>query len=441
MLYNLFLEKMILPLGDRLIGSSFIRELKRLRELDTLSEKALERLQREKLSTLLSHAVKNSPFYAELEAMYDEDPVKFLKKFPIMDKSTLRENSQRLLTKEKADLIEQRSSGSSGIQTTVYFDKREQSIQRAYQIRWWEWAGYRIGDPILQTGMTTKRGAVKKIKDILFRTYYLPAFTHSKENVAEAFEWASKKRDVVLAGYASSLYVLAEIAGKGRENLHFKTAVAWGDKLFDHYRNTIEEVFETKVYETYASSEGFMIAAQKDLPYMYIMNTDVYLEILDSEGNEVEDGEIGHVVVTKLNNFSMPLIRYKIGDLAIKLPRHKYPENREYNYPLLQKVIGRDTDLIKTRSGKYMVVHSFTGIIEHYPQIKQFMVVQKDLNGIVVHYIPDRNFDKSILKEIESEIRKHLGEDEFFIVFEEVTHIPPTPSGKPQIIQSHLKRG
>ena len=430
---------MILPLGDRLVGSSFMKELKRLRELDTLSEEELEQLQRGKLSLLLSHAVKNSSFYTEFEAMYDDNPVKFLKKFPIMDKITLRENTHRLLTKDKTNLIEQRSSGSSGIQTTIYFDKLEQSIQRAYQIRWWEWAGYRIGDPILQTGITPKRGVLKKIKDLLFQTYYLPAFTHSEENTLSAFKWVSGKKNIVLGGYASSLYVLAETAKKNRQNLHFKTAISWGDKLFDHYKSTIEEVFETKVYETYASSEGFMIAAQKDLPYMYIMNTDVYLEILDSEGKEVEDGEMGHVVVTKLNNFSMPLIRYKIGDLAIKLPREKYPENREYNYPLLQKVIGRDTDLIKTRSGKYMVVHSFTGIIEHYPEIKQFMVVQKELDGIIIQYIPEKNFDKRVLKEIESKIRNHLDEDDFSIAFERVTHIPPTPSGKPQIIQSHLK--
>lgn len=440
MLYNLFLEKMILPLGDMLVGSSFMKELKNLRYQDTLSEDQLEQLQREKLSKLLSYAVNNASYYAKFKDMYEEDPVKFLKKFPILDKTTLRGNTDRLLTKHTSDLVMQRSSGSSGLQTTVYFDKKEQSIQRAYQIRWWEWAGYKIGDPILQTGITPKRGILKKIKDLLFRTYYLPAFTHSEKSALDAFKWVSGKKNVVLAGYASSLYVLAEMAKKDKQNLRFKTAISWGDKLFDHYRNHIEMTFETQVHETYASSEGFMIAAQKDLPYMYIISTDVYVEIVDDHGEEVSDGELGHVLVTKLNNFSMPLIRYRIGDLAIKLPREHYPRQRKYAYPLLQKVIGRDTDLIKTRSGKYMVVHSFTGIIEHYTEIKQYTVLQKELDGIVIQYIADKNFETDILNDIEQKIRKSLQEDDFYIHFEEVESIAPTASGKPQIIQSFLKK-
>ncbi len=440
MLYNLFLEKIILPLGDILVGSSFMKELKNLRYQDTLTEEQLEQLQKEKLSKLLFYAVNNSTHYAKFKDMYEEDPVKFLKKFPILDKTTLRNNTDNLLTKNKSDLVVQRSSGSSGVQTTVYFDKKEQSIQRAYQIRWWEWAGYQIGDPILQTGITPKRGTLKKIKDLLFQTYYLPAFTHSEKNALAAFKWVSCKTNVVLAGYASSLYVLAEIAKKNKQKLHFKTAISWGDKLFDHYRKSIEKTFETQVYETYASSEGFMIAAQKDLPYMYIMSTDVYVEIVDDNGEEVPDGQLGHVIVTKLNNFSMPLIRYRIGDLAIKLHRKDYPKQRKYAYPLLQKVIGRDTDLIKTRSGKYMVVHSFTGIIEHYPEIKQYTVLQKELDGIVIQYIADKNFETKILDAIEHEIRKSLQEDDFYIYFEKVESIAPTVSGKPQIIQSLLRK-
>jgi len=440
MLYNLFLEKMVLPFGDLLVGSSFMKELKKLRYQDTLTEKELKQLQKEKLSKLLFYAVNNSSYYTKFKDLYEEDPLKFLKTFPILDKETLRENTDEILTKSKSDLVMQRSSGSSGLQTTVYFDKKEQSMQRAYQIRWWEWAGYKIGDPLLQTGITPKRGRLKKIKDLLFKTYYLPAFTHSEESVLNALKWAFTKNNVVLAGYASSLHVLAEMAKKNKQKLHFKTAISWGDKLFEHYRKNIEEIFATQVYETYASSEGFMIAAQKDLPYMYIMSTDVYIEILDDNGNEVPDGEMGHLIVTKLNNFSMPLIRYRIGDLAIKLPLENYPKQREYAYPLLQKVIGRDTDLIKTRSGKYMIVHSFTGIIEHYPEIKQYTVLQNDLDGIVIQYIADKNFEIKILDKIEQKIRKSLQEDSFYIHFKEVDSITPTASGKPQIIQSFLEK-
>ena len=44
-------------------------------------------------------------------------------------------------------------------------------------------------------------------------------------------------------GYASSLYVFAEIAKKYNIKKEFKTAVSWGDKLFDHYKREIKETF------------------------------------------------------------------------------------------------------------------------------------------------------------------------------------------------------
>ena len=219
---------------------------------------------------------------------------------------------------------------------------------------------------------------------------------------------------------------------------NFKSAISWGDKMFAHYRKKIQKVFNCEVYETYASAEGFMIATQKDLDYLYQMSTHVKLEIVDDEGNEVEDGQIGHVIVTNLNAYSMPLIRYRIGDLAIKLPKSQKPKNAALGFPCLAKVIGRDTDLVKTPSGKYMVVHSFTGIFEHIPEIKQFYVVQERIEGMIIKYIPNEHFTSEILDKVKQIILDYLQED-FDIQFEEISEVPPTPSGKPQIIVSKLK--
>ena len=180
-----------------------------------------------------------------------------------------------------------------------------------------------------------------------------------------------------------------------------------------------------------------MIGAQKDLDYMYLMATNVYVEILDDNGNEVEDGKIGNVIITNLNGYSMPLIRYKIGDLAIKLPKNNYSANRELKLPIFQKIIGRDTDIVKTPSGNFLVVHSFTGIFEHIPEIKQFCVIQKKLSGIEIQYIKDEGFNNDILDSITIQILKNLNEP-FEIKFEEVREIMPTKSGKPQLIVSHL---
>ena len=85
-----------------------------------------------------------------------------------------------------------------------------------------------------------------------------------------------------------------------------------------------------------------------------------------------------------------------------------------------------------------MVVHSFTGIFEHISEIKQFCVVQENLDSITIKYIPNSQVSDHILEKIRQEIWYYLKES-FHIIFEEVTEIPSTPSGKPQIIVSKMK--
>ncbi|MEZ5045886.1 MAG: hypothetical protein R2831_02730 [Chitinophagaceae bacterium] len=439
MLKNFILEYIMLPLGDKMTKSSFIKNLFLLRKMDRLSKNELEINQQQKLKNLLIHASQHVPYYKRLNIAKEDDPVSWLKKFPILDKALLSQNQEQLLSTPKEQLIRQASSGSSGIQSIVFWNKAEQSLYRATQIRWWEWAGYKMGTPILQTGITPQRGILKSIKDFIFNTYYLQAFAHSKEDVLKALRWAQRQKEPVLAGYASSLFVIATIADEENINVKFKTAVVWGDKLFNHYREKIEHVFQTKVHETYGSAEGLMMGAQYDLDYMYMMNQHVYIEIVDDQMQAVKEGTWGHVLVTNLDAFAMPLIRYKIGDLASMLPKEEYPSNPYLAYPIWKKIIGRDTDLVQTPSGKYLVVHSFTGVFEHIPEIKQFCVIQEHIQGIRIQYIRGDQFSEAILVKAKNNLMSYIQEP-FDIIFEEVTSIAPTPSGKPQLIISKLKK-
>lgn len=232
---NTLLEKIILPLGDKVVGGEFIHWLNQFRSLQTQSESSVEQLADEKLAALLQFAVQNTTYYKEIAEKVGKsaDQIR-LQDFPILEKVTIREKTNDLLSRPADSLIKNSSSGSTGFQTSVYWSKREQSINRATQILWWEWAGYKIGDPILQTGINPSRTLIKSIKDKIFDTYYLQAFAHTKEEVKEALIWASKKKEPVLAGYASSLYVIAEFAEEFGIQVNFKTAISWGDKMFAH---------------------------------------------------------------------------------------------------------------------------------------------------------------------------------------------------------------
>lgn len=439
-MYQFFLENVLLPIGDLVFKSSFITDVKRMRQLVKANEADQHAYQQQQLQSLLQHATRHTAYYGSLNITPDANPEVWLKRFPILEKKTIREKGAALMSVNSTEgLALNSTSGSTGEQTQVYVSPREQSYYQAAQTVWWEWAGYHPGLPIIQTGLAPKRTFKKQIKDFFFRTHYLFAFALTKEQIQHAFNWARGKKRVVIGGYASSLYVFAGLAEGTQKPGNISAAISWGDKMFDHYRKKIADELGCKVYETYGAAEGLMIGAQKDLDYLYIMTPCVYLEILDDDGNPVPDGEIGHVVVTSLTAHTMPLIRYKLGDLAIKLPKEKYPAQRDLHLPLLQKVVGRETDIVITPSGKKLIVHSFTGVFEYYPEVRQFCVIQDNVNGVRVDYVKDVNFYPEVLNKIDAHLRRFITEP-FEITYHEVSEIPPTKSGKPQIIISNLIR-
>ena len=437
-IYRKILENIILPISGIIMNDSFIWELRKLRKIVSLSENELNSLHNKKLKKILDYATKNVEYYKNIHFNENDTLQNNLKKFPILRKSDVKLYSRELIADNyrHSNLIKHSSSGSTGEQTSIYVSKKEQSIARATQILWWEWAGYKIGQPVLQTGINPNRSIVKYLKDFLFRTKYVQAFNHRVNEVISSIKWA-KNKNTFFAGYASSLYVFSKIAEKNNLKVNFNGVVSFGDKLFDNYKNSINKNFKSSVNETYGSAELLMMGAQFDIDYMYLMTPNVHIEILDNNDEKLSDGMLGNIVVTNLNAFSMPLIRYKIGDIGIILPKNKYPKKRKLNLPIIQKIVGRDTDIVKTTSGDSLVVHSFTGIFEHIPEIKQFCIIQNNLYGIEIEVVPGKNFSNEILKIVETKIQKVINED-FKIDFKIVKNIKSTPSGKPQIIISNL---
>ncbi|MBC8343725.1 MAG: phenylacetate--CoA ligase family protein [Bacteroidetes bacterium] len=420
---------------------SLSKELKKWRKIQWYSKDELEQMQLSGLKNILNHSHKNIPYYKDIfqKVGYNENmdaPVVELKKMPFLTKKIIKENlPDQILDKTRETYFIDHTSGSSGVQGQFHYDKEAYSKTLAVQSLWWEWSGYKFGDKVIQTGMTPDRGLIKGIKDKLFRVKYTQAFQMDSHTTQKNLQPIRGTKDYYFMGYASSLYSYAKFAEElGIDDIHFKAVVSWGDKMFPHYRKLIKKQFQAEVFDTYGACEGTMIAAECEEHNYHVMTPHVIIELLNNDGNEIEPGEIGTVVVTRLDNYLMPLIRYRIGDLAIKAdPEKKCACGR--NFPMLEKIIGRDTDIIYTPKGRALIVHFFTGIFEHIPQIEQFQVEQKEDFPLIIRYIPDKDFNRDLLDDIKQEIYKKAGEV-FPIEFTRVGEIKPTPSGKPQIVIS-----
>lgn len=438
-MYSTFLKNKILPLGDFLFNGNYIKTLEEWNEYDMLSESELLQIQTSELEKTLKYAIERVPFYNELH--YDESlsPVENLKSFPILTKDILRKHSEQLVSDEFniRDLRKNYSSGSSGVQSYSYSEKKNVYYLQGVSYHWYMWGGFEIGQPVLQFGISPKRTLPKKLKDIFFRTHYEEAFALNESDYERIYNVLKRKNIRFIIGYPSAINQLAEYLIKNNLNHPIKSIISLGDKLFNHFEENFAKAFlNPVVIDTYGCAEGLMIACRYDNPYYYISAPHVYVEVVNDAGNEVEDGQLGHVLVTCFTNNAQPFIRYKLGDLAVKLPRDAYPKKRQFNYPLLKKIVGRETDVIKTPKGKTLIVHSFTGIIAYYPDIKQYQIIQEKPDQITIKYIVDEviPLKENTLSRIENEIKK-LTDGYLRVDFERTNHIANTPSGKPQIIK------
>ncbi len=438
-MYPSIVKHIILPLGDKILGLSTNRELKKYRNIQWYTSGQLEALQSKNLKRILSHCEKRIPYYSEIFKennfdingnLHDE-----LKKIPFLTKTTIKNNlPDKILDKTRKIYTEDNTSGSSGHQGTFYRDKEAYSKHLALQTLWWEWSGFIFGKSVLQTGMTLDRGFIKYIKDKLFRVNYTQAFLMDSATIQKNLAYIRNQKNTYFMGYASSLYTYAEFADKLNINdVTFDAVISWGDKMFKHYRSLIEERFNTEVFDTYGAAEGLMIAAECEQHNYHIMTPHVFIELLDQNGQEVGENEMGEVFVTCLDNYLLPLIRYKIGDLAVKASFQKKCRCGR-NFPMFEKIIGRDTDIVFSPNGKALIVHFFTGILEHISEIKQFQVSQNSEGGkIEIRYIKGDNFSESHLKRAQLKMYEKAGE-EFPLIFTLVEKIYPSASGKPQIV-------
>jgi phenylacetate-CoA ligase len=426
-------------ISDILFGTSIYKYHKRYKLESFLSRSQVQEIQKEKLLELVDYAVKNIPYYQnlDLKVEYTSSIDQLLSQFPIINKKVINDNIEQFYSNKQniRNLNTLYSGGSSGKPGKVFISKTDHSKLRALILILWERTGYKLGDPIIQLGMSRKRSLLKKLKDLTMNVTYEEAFKVNEETVRRVLQGKEITPNTCFIGYASGLYEYARIAKKLGIKVKFKSVISLGDKMFDHYRVTIEDVFETRVFDTYGSNEGFVVGGQHIDGHYYVNDTHVILEIVDNNYNKLPVGEMGRLLITSLDNFTMPLIRFDIGDILALNP---YQDESTLPFSTIKQIIGRDVDIIKTKNGYSLIVHFFTAVFGKITEIEQFRVIQETIEKLTVEIIPALNFREEILNEIETELLKDLPLGEINVQFKKVNNIPVSGSGKPQILKSLL---
>lgn len=427
-------------------GSSFGKEynqLKRVHSPDTY------------LTKLLLHAYQNVPYYTEILegiGIVKNDNVDLCKfgEIPILTKETIREHQKRLISK---DYITRKwyynsSGGSTG--EPIRF------IQDDLYSRWGNVAFYYyykdilgINEPnvkkiilwgsprdLFQGGMGWKA----KIVNWLTNTVFLNSFRMTEEDINRYIEKINSYKPDLIRGYANSLYELCLFAERENREVHApKTVVSSAEVLTQDMRTKIEQVFKTKVHDYYGSRETSNLAGECSNGLMHILTFYNYLEVVDNYNQPVREGEEGRVIVTNLHNYTMPFIRYEIGDMAVLGPKRCQCGNP---LPTLKKIAGRISESFVLENGRIVIGYFFVhlmGVVCNKGFIKKFQVIQEDYKKIRILLVPELTMPEAEKVDIENKIRSVMGQD-CQIIWEFVDEIPKAQSGKYLYTKSLLHR-
>jgi phenylacetate-coenzyme A ligase PaaK-like adenylate-forming protein len=438
------LRKIILPAGDRLLEQGVMKRLVFLEKAQWWDREKLHSERDRLVRELIQTVYREVPYYRELmekNRLRPEDirTASDLSLLPVSDKDAFRAAYPDKLRRQTGKKIYQVStSGSTGKNFFVMEDSETAGWYRASFLLALEWTGWTIGQPHLQTGMTLDRSVDRRLKDLFLRCHYVSAFDLTDSRLDANLDLLETHKIEHLWGYPASLYFLARRAIQKGFNRKLKSAVTWGDNLYQHYRDAIESAFNVRVFDTYGCAEGIQISAQCGTERHYHIHTlDAVVEVLDENDRNVAAGESGNLIITRLHPGPMPIIRYRIGDIGVLAGNRTCKCGRGFD--LMESVQGRDTDVVFTPEGNRLIVHFFTGILENFPEIDCFQVVQENRESILVRIVPTGSFSKELSDRIVASLYDK-GATSLRIDVESVSEIPVPPSGKRRFVINRVPK-
>jgi phenylacetate-CoA ligase len=237
----------------------------------------------------------------------------------------------------------------------------------------------------------------------------------------------------LVRGYAGALYDLCSYAAlNGIAVVRPKAVISSAERLDESMRNCIEEVFGCKVYDFYGSREASTLAGECSHGLLHMFMPNHYIEVVGPDNTPVAEGEEGRILVTTLHNFSMPLIRYEIGDTAVLGPRVCPCGNP---LPTLRRLNGRITEHLVKRDGTLVSGAALTLTFNLKDWVKSFQVLQEDYDSVRILVV--RRGEPNHVDMAEAEHRFHvLMGDNCRVSWDFVDEIPVTASGKHLYIRS-----
>jgi phenylacetate-CoA ligase len=372
----------------------------------------LKNIQNAKLRRLIHHAYHHVPFYRDRFKKINLSPEDIqttadLRKIPVIDKKDFHKADPAELIDRRIsnvkDLVDLHTSGSSGQPLEFYADRKCNQIRKAQFLRPYITNGQGLFDRVVWFRSRPQNNKTLYQKFGLLRDHQVPSSLEPEAHI----QVIRKMRPTVIRGYSSILQLLASIILTENIHIHSPRIIFSDSELLDNKaRRKIEQAFRSAVIDIYGTYETDNAAYECRCHEGYHMAVDCVVMEFIKNGRSASPGEEGEIVVTVLDNFAFPFIRYNLHDLASYTDE---PCSCGRTFPLMKMIAGRTCDYAVRQNGSKI---SSTALIRHFWQsgrdIHEYQIIQENQALFSVLIVPSKTYSAEAGAKIEKGLQSDL---------------------------------
>lgn len=400
--------------------------------------------QKQLLFELLQYAIECVPYYRDLgfcKTDFRRDSIfEDIKKIPILTKDIIRKEGNRMYPDVKLNdwIYNSISGGTTGEPVSFRHSGYFNDVEQAGKLLFDDWAGRSIGESQIRLWgserdiVSGKKDWMNKIYRFLRNENFINTFRLDNNRIEEIIGIINKEKPKMILCYVQSITEIAKYVIDHDLNVYSPNAIMTSaGTLTPDIIKLIKKAFHCKVLNRYGSREmGDMACSCGESEQLHINLFTCYLEVVDEQGFSVANEIEGEVLTTLLTDYSMPIIRYAIGDRGA-LSNDVCQCGR--GLPMLKNITGRIIDFFINENGEKVYGDYFTHLFYPCINVKQFQVIQDKINEIKVKLVfiskEEGLKDQEFYQYYEKNIKSVMGE-KTNVVFEVEDDIPLSSSGK-----------
>lgn len=436
----LYLQNMVCSLeGRRIQRKRYSKEfhifLSDYRNRNEWSYDQLCEYRDERLRRMVKHCYESVEYYNKI---FNESGVHYknikrlddLKKIPILDKETVLQNYEQFIAKNisRRQMVTAHTSGTTGSGFVFY------TLENALRKQWAVWWRYRMNLGITFDSycaffggrsvvpVKQKKAPFSRInmpcKQEYFSTYHI-----SDRNIEWYVQELNRKQYPWIHGYPSAISLIADyILEKGRKlDYQVRFVTTGAENLLQPQKEKIRRAFGVYPYNHYGMSEGVANFSENLSKQMKVDEDFAAVEFC-----RIPDTGETEVVGTSLNNFAMPLLRYRTKDIATCM------ETKEGR--IIKSIDGRKEDYIQLKDGRKIgrLDHIFKDMVH----VKEAQIYQKNNNEIDIRIIKGKGYREEDERKLMKEASLRMADVRLRIVY--VDKIARSEGGKLRFVISDI---